>query len=152
MFFKIVTIYYINPSLSLSEYLSPTTRSKKKRKYKRNEMKNTYLYYTKTWKKNQKLLLKMKTARALVKYRGLYRHRNILDDETGPRVENRRVAPPNQGDISLVLVRGSVLTLEASWYILCRVISSEYSSDVCKSLDSTYLLNDPLLGLQVMRI
>ena len=89
-----------------------------------------------------------------------------MDNETGPRVENRRVAPPmgrgyaafaadprpNQGDISLVLVRGSVLTLEASWYILFRVISSGYSSDVRKSLDSTYLLDDPLLGLQVMRI
>ena len=54
-FTQIVTIYYINPSLSLSESLSPTTRSKKKRKYKRNEMKNSYLYYIKTQKPYPKI-------------------------------------------------------------------------------------------------
>ena len=30
----------------------------------------------------------MKTACVLAKYRGLYRHRSILEDETGPRVKN----------------------------------------------------------------
>ena len=77
-------------------------------------MKSTYLHYT-----NQNLLLKMKTASVLGRYRGFYRQIQLLEDEMGPRVENRRVAPPmgrvsaafavdprpNQGDISLVLVR-----------------------------------------------
>ena len=36
----------------------------------------------------------MKTARVLAKYRAIYRHRKIPEDETGSRVENRRVAPP----------------------------------------------------------
>ena len=90
----------------------------------------------------------------------------LPEDETGSRVENRRVAPvtsrgttaraadpwPNQGDNSLVLVRGTVWLRGASWYILFLVISSAYSSDVRKRLDSTYLLDNPLLGLQVMRI
>ena len=90
----------------------------------------------------------------------------IPEDETGPHVENRRVVPPldrgyaaiaadpwpNQGVISMVLVRGCVVALGASWYIPFLVISPEYSSDVSKGLGSTYLLEDPLLGLHVMRI
>ena len=131
-------------------------------------MKNTYLHYTKT----QKLLLKSKTSPKIKNcfvldlYRGIYRHMSLLEDETGPRVENRRVAPPlsrgsaaitadprpNQGVISLVLVRGCVVALGASWYILFLVISPEYSSDVSKGLGSTYLLENSLLGLQLMRI
>ena len=90
----------------------------------------------------------------------------IPEDETGPRVENRRVAPltnhgsaafaadprQNQGGNSLVLVRGSVGLRDASWYIPSRVISSADPSDVRKRLGSLYLLDNPLLGLQVMRI
>ena len=73
-------------------------------------MKNTYLHYPKTKKKNQKLLLKTKTACVLAKYRGIYRHRKSLEDETRSRVENRRVAPLKfprqyQGLRSLVFVR-----------------------------------------------
>jgi len=90
----------------------------------------------------------------------------LPEDETGPRVENRRVAPltsrgsaaiaadprPNQGENSLVLVRGSVGLLGASWYIPFRVIPSADLSDMRKRLGSMYLLDNPLLGLQVMRI
>ena len=108
----------------------------------------------------------MKTACALAKYRAIYRHRKSLEDEAGPRVKNRRVAPPmgrgsaafavdlrpNQGVNSLVLVRGSVLAPVASWYIPFWVFLSVFSSDVRNSLGSTYLLDNPLLGLQVMRI
>ena len=97
----------------------------------------------------------------MAKYRGIYRRRNPLEDETGPRVENRRVAPLHfrenatiaafprqyQGLRSLVFVSGSPLVLAASWYIPFLVISPEYSSDVRKSLGSSYLLDDPLLGL-----
>ena len=43
-FTYIVTIYYINPSLSLSESLSPTTRFKNEiKKYKRKE--EEHLHY-----------------------------------------------------------------------------------------------------------
>ena len=56
-FTLIVTIYYINPSLSLSESLSSTTRSKKKRKCKRNE--DEHLHYTTL--KIENLALKSKT-------------------------------------------------------------------------------------------
>ena len=121
----------------------------------------------------------MKTPRALALCRAIYRHRKPPEDETGPRVEidawlhsiafpveNRRVAPlycrgnaavaafprQYQGLRSLVFVSGSPLVLAASWYVPFLVFSSEYSSDVRKSLDSMYLLDDPLLGLQVMRI
>ena len=87
-------------------------------------------------------------------------------DETGPRVKNRRVAPltgrrfaaraadprPNQGENSLVLVQGSVELLGASWYTPFLVISFPNSSDMRKRLGSMYLLDNPLLGLQVMRI
>ena len=89
----------------------------------------------------------------------------IPEDETGPRVKNRRVAPlmgrgsvalaadprQNQGDNSLVLVPGTVRLRGASWSILFLVISSAYSSDVRKRLGSMNLLDNPLLGLQVMR-
>ena len=97
--------------------------------------------------------------------RGIYKHRKPPEDETGPRVENRRVAPHNcrrnaeiaafprqyQGLRSLVFVSGSLLVLAASWYIPFLVVLPEYSSDMRKSLGSTYLLDNPLLGLQVMR-
>jgi len=90
----------------------------------------------------------------------------IPEDETGPCVENRRVAPPNcrgnaaiavdlrqyQGLRSLDFGRRSPSLRDCSWYIPFLVISPEYSSDVRKSLGSTYLLDDPLLGLQVMQI
>ena len=90
----------------------------------------------------------------------------LLEDETGPRVENRRVAPLNcrrnaavaadprqyQGITSLVLARIFLWLPGSSWYIPFLVISPELSSDVRRSLDSTYLLDDPLLGLQVMQI
>ena len=114
----------------------------------------------------------MKTSLVLAKYRAIYRHRHLLKDVTGPRVENRRVAPLNcrenaaiaafprqyQGLRSLVFVRMSLLLQECSWYIPFLVISPEYSSDVRRSLGSTYLqgitylLDNPLLGLQVMQI
>ena len=58
---------------------------------------------------------------------------------------------PNQGVNSLVLVRGSVWLLGCSWYIPIPVISPEYSSDVRKTLGSSYLLDDPLLGLHEIR-
>ena len=117
-------------------------------------MKNTYLHYPKT----QKLLLKSKTACALANYRGIYRHMRVLEDETGPRVEDRRVAPPDcrgsaaitadprqyQGQKSLVLVRESMTFRGASWYIPILVISPDYSSDVSKGLGSTYLLEKSL--------
>ena len=100
-------------------------------------MKNTYLHYPKT----QKLLLKKKTACALALCRGIYRHRNSLEDETGPRVENRRVdhqwaadPRPYQGQTSLVLVRGFIWLLGVSWYIPILVFLPEYSSDVSKGL------------------
>jgi len=35
----------------------------------------------------------MKTALVLAKYRGIYWQRYLLEDETGPRVKNRCVAP-----------------------------------------------------------
>ena len=84
----------------------------------------------------------------------------------GPRVENRRVAPQlcrgnaaiamfpwqYQGDGSLVLAHWFTWLRVASRYILFWVILSADSSDVRKRLGSTYLLDDPLLGLQVMRI
>ena len=100
----------------------------------------------------------MKNSPVLAKCRGIYRHRKPPEDETGPRIEidawphHWAADPrPNQGDNSLVLVRGSVLSLGASWYIPFMVIAPEYSSDVRKSLGSTYLLDDPLLGLHEIR-
>ena len=90
----------------------------------------------------------------------------IPEDETGPRVENRRVAPllcrenaaidafsrQCQGGRSLDFVRGSLWLRECSGYILFLVISPEYSSDMRRSLGSMNLLDNPLLGLQVMWI
>ena len=100
----------------------------------------------------------MKTTRVLATYRGFYRHRKPLKDETGPRVENRRVlhsiaAFPRQyqGLRSLVFVRTFLWLPGPSWYIPFLVISPEHSSDVRRSLDSTYLLDDPLLGLHEIR-
>ena len=52
-----------------------------------------------------------------------------------------------QGITSLGFASESPLVLAASWYIPFLVISPEYSSDVRKSLGSSYLLDDPLLGL-----
>ena len=89
-----------------------------------------------------------------------------MEDETGPRVENRRVAPPYcrgstaiatdlrqyQGQKSLVLVQGCVSFLGLSWYIWFQVYSAESLSNMRKSLDSMHLLEVLLLGLQVMWI
>ena len=58
----------------------------------------------------------------------------------------------NKGITSLVLARIFLSLPGSSWYVLLLVISPEYSSDVRRSLGSTYLLDDPLLGLQVMQI
>ena len=107
----------------------------------------------------------MKSALGLASAGLFIGQKNSPEDETGPRVENRRVAPPmgrgstaiaadprpNQGVISLVLVRRCVVSLGASWFILFLATLPEYSSDMRKSLGSTYLLENPLLGLQVMR-
>jgi len=54
-------------------------------------MKNTYLHYT----KDRKPSLKIKNCIISGLCRGLYRRRRVLEDETVPRVEDRRVAPPN---------------------------------------------------------
>ena len=81
----------------------------------------------------------------------------LPEDEMGPRVENRCVAPLTsrgsaalvvdprqyQGENSLVLVRGSVWLRDASWYIPFWIISSADPSDVRKRLGSMYLLDDP---------
>ena len=50
----------------------------------------------------------------------------------------------NQGESSLVLVRGSVGLRDASWYIPFRVDPSADPSDVRKRLDSMYLLDNSL--------
>ena len=98
--------------------------------------------------------------------RGFYRHKGLLEDETGPRVENQLMAPPNchetaaiavdprqyQGQKSLVLVRGPAALLGSSWYIPILVFLPEYSSNMRKGLDSMHLLEIPLLGLQEIRI
>ena len=89
----------------------------------------------------------------------------LPEDETGPRVENRRVAPlpcrgnaaiaafprQYQGARSLVFVRLFLWLRELSGYIPFLVFAPEYSSDMRRSLGSMYLLENPLLGLQVMR-
>ena len=76
-------------SLSLSESLCPTTRSKKKCKYKIKE--EEHLYYPTL--KDRRPSLNPKTACVLDLCRALYRQIRILEDETRPRVEDRRVAP-----------------------------------------------------------
>ena len=107
----------------------------------------------------------MKTARALALCRSIYRQKKAPEDETGPRVENRRVSPQkcrgisgiaaflrqNQGVKSLILARNISRLRGPSWYIPFLVIWSADPSDVRKRLDSMYLLDNPLLGLQVMR-
>ena len=157
-FTQIVTIYYINPSLSLSlsESLSPTIRFKNEIKIQ-NTRNEEHLPYTTLKHKNPSLKLKTASFWASA---GVYI--GIGDFQKMRRGDASKIdawphhiaADPRQyqGQKSLVLVRESVALLGFSWYIPILVISSEYSSDVCKSLDSTYLLNDPLLGLQVMRI
>ena len=89
----------------------------------------------------------------------------LPEDETGPRVENRRVAlyycrgsasiaaDPRQyqGLTSLVFVRLFLWLGELSGYIPFLVFAPEYSSDKRRSLGSMHLLENPLLGLQVMR-
>ena len=104
----------------------------------------------------------MKAAPVLAECRGIYRHRNPLEDETRPRVENRRVPPyycrgnagiaafsqQYQGLRSLVFGEWFPSLLGPSWYIQFRVFSPGYSSDVRKGLGSMHLLDVPLLGLQ----
>ena len=108
----------------------------------------------------------MKTPLGLGHCRAIYRLQKALEDETGPRVENRRVAPlecrgsarlaadprQSQGDGSLDFVRASLWLRECSGYIRFQVILSADSSDMRRRLGSMYLLDNPLLGLQVMRI
>ena len=105
--------------------------------------------------KDRKPSLKLKTSLVLGLYRGFYRHTGVLEDETGPCVEDRRVVPPNcrgftaivadprqnQGVNSLVLARILPLLRGPSWYIPIMVFSPEYSSDVRKGLGSMHLLD-----------
>ena len=92
----------------------------------------------------------------------IYRQKEVPENETMPRVENRCVGSLNccrnasiaafsrqyQGPRSLILVRGFAALREPSRYAQIRVFSSIYSSDVRKGQDSMYLLEDLLLGLQ----
>jgi len=65
-------------------------------------MKNTYLQHRKPSLKS-KTSPKIKNCLVLDLYRGIYRQMYLLEDETGPRVENRRVAPPNcRGNTAIV--------------------------------------------------
>ena len=107
----------------------------------------------------------MKTALGLAECRDIYGPRRLPEDETGPRVENRRVAPlyfrenaaiaafPRQyhGEKSLDFVSLFLCLRGLSGYIPFLIISSEYSSDMCRRLGSMNLLDNPWLGLQVMR-
>jgi len=82
----------------------------------------------------------------------------------GPRVKNRRVAPLEcrgsariaadqrqfQRVGSLDFVRRSLWLRECSGYIQFLVIVPEYSSDKRRSLGSMHVLENPLLGLQVI--
>ena len=115
------------------------------------------LHYT----KDRKPSLKSKTACVQGKPYSIYRQRGLLEDETGPRVEDRRVAPPfcrgnaviaafprqYQGQKSLVLPSASPSLLGLSWYILFLVFLAGYSSDMRKGLNSMHLLEIPLLGV-----
>ena len=98
--------------------------------------------------------------------RGIYRQKRVLEDETRPRVDDRRVAPsygrenvaiaafprPSQGLKSLVFGERFPSLLRPSWYTWFRVYSSGFSSDVRKGLGSMHLLEVLLLGLQEIRI
>ena len=125
-------------------------------------MKNTYLHYT----KHRNPSLKSKTAFVSAKPCSIYRQREVPEDETRPRVEHQRVAPPDchenvaiaaflwqyQGLSSLVLVRRCTVLRGPSRYAPIRVYSSGSSSDVRKGLGSMYLLEISLLDLQEIRI
>ena len=117
-------------------------------------MKNTYTNLKlKTPPKIKKLLALWPTKGLFIGIGGFWKtrrgHASKIDAWPHHRTADLR---PNQGVSSLVLVRGCVVALGASWYIPILVISPEYSSNVRKSLGSMYLLEDPLLGLQELRI
>ena len=97
---KEAPLHRLSPSItSIPLYLS-LNLSALLQDLKRNENTREMIWRAPTYtnlkhRKNQQLLLKMKTSPVLAKCRAIYRHRMIPEDETGPRVENRRVAPLN---------------------------------------------------------
>jgi len=123
-----------------------------------------HLHYTAL--KDRKPSLNPKTACVPTSTELFIGEKGLLEDETEPRVEDLRVAPPYcrgnaaiaafsrlyQGLGSLVFGEWFLSLLGPSWYTPFRVFSSVYSSDVRKGLGSMYLLEDPLLGLQELRI
>ena len=122
-----------------------------------NTRRTPTLHYTKDRTPSPKI----KNCFVLDLYRGFYRHKGVLEDETSPRIENRHVGPPNcrgisafaafsrqnQGVKSLVLARNVSWLRGPSCYIRFWVYSSGSSSDVRKGLGSMHLLDVPLLGL-----
>ena len=82
--------------LYLSLNLSALLQDLKRKENTKEMKKNTY-----TTLKIENLALKSKTTPKIKNclildlYRGIYRQIQLLEDETGPSVENRRVAPPH---------------------------------------------------------
>ena len=167
---KEAPLYRLSPSITsiplyLSLNLSALMHALKRKENTREIKWRASTYTNLKHRKNQKLLLKTKTACALGLCRSIYRRKTLPEDETGPRVENRRVAPyycrgsariaadtrQSQGLRSLVFVILFLWLRGASRYIQFLVISSAYSSDMRRSLRSMNLLDNPWLGLQVMR-
>ena len=159
-FTQIVTIYYTNPSLSLSESLSPTIRSKNEIQIQKKR-KEEHLHYPTLKHRNPSL--KSKTASfwtstgVFIGIREFQKRRRSHASKINAwahqlAVESQHFLRQNQGLRSLVLVRGCAMLRGPSWYIRFRVYSSESSSNMRKSLNSMHLLEVPLLVLQVMRI
>ena len=99
---------------------------------------------------------------ALGHFRGIYRPQMLPEDETGPRVKNRRVAPlpcrrnaaiaafprQYQGPRSLGLVCGFASLWRPSRYTQNQLFPSRFASNTRKGLGSMHHLETPLLGLQ----